>query len=64
VKQDITRANDDLAAFNLYKANNIAHKITAHGYPEWEGSKAQSQLKEDIDNNLHEMLELKELWFY
>jgi hypothetical protein len=64
VKQDITQADDDLEAFNHYNANNIAHKITAHGYPEWEGSKAQSQLKEDIDNNLHEMLEPKELLLY
>ena len=64
VKRDIKRTDEDLAAFLNFKANNPIHKITAHGYPEWDGSYAQKCLKKDIGDGLHEMLEPQELWLY
>ena len=64
VKREVKRSDDDLAAFNNFKANNIAHAVTAHGYPEWEGSDAQKQLKKDIDDGYHDLLEPKELWLF
>jgi hypothetical protein len=64
INRELKRAEDDLAAFNNYKAHNVVHKMSAHGYPEWDGSDAQKQLKLDIDDGLHEILEPKELWCY
>ena len=50
------------ARFQNFRANNTIHTHTAHGYPEWDGSEADKQLKADIDEGLHEVLEPAELW--
>ena len=64
VARDKTRADDDLEAFLKYKANNIIHTHNARGYPEWDGSDAQKQLKEDISNGLHDEMQPIELWCF
>jgi hypothetical protein len=40
VARDKSRADDDEACFNEFRANNIVHTHSKHGYPEWDGSKA------------------------
>lgn len=62
VRKDLNRAEDDQAAFDNFRANNTIHTHTARGYPEWDGSEAQAQLKLDINAGLHEELEPSELW--
>jgi hypothetical protein len=62
VKHDLSRKDEDLAAFEVFRQLNIAHTHSPHGYLEWEGSKAQEQLQRDIDDGLHNNLQPKELW--
>lgn len=62
VARDKTRADKDAEAFANFKANNIIHTHNPRGYPEWDGSKAHKQLEDDIDNDLHELMDPYELW--
>ena len=62
VERDSTQTAGDLKALEAFKQLNIAHTHSAHGYPEWEGSEGQKQLKIDIDEGLHEKLQPLELW--
>lgn len=60
---DLSRADTDEAAFLNYRKNNKIHSRNARGYPEWDGSAAQRQLKEDIESNLHNIIEPIDLWY-
>lgn len=62
VKRDMSRAETDKQRFINFKANNETHSMTAHGYPEWDGSDARKKLIEDIDSGLVDTLEPAELW--
>ena len=37
-------------------------EVSAHGYIEWEGSKAQWKLKKDSDNDKHLQMSKLDLW--
>jgi len=56
------RAAIDQRAFDAFVKNNKKATHSEHGYPEWEGSKAQEQLRKDMADNLHEVMLPLELW--
>jgi len=62
VKRDLRRANEDRRRLENYLESHPPHSYTEHGYPEWEGSKAQEQLRKDMADNLHEVMLPLELW--
>lgn len=48
-----SQASNDSKAFAKYVKNYPPKDLSCRGYPHWEGSKAQTQLKLDVDNGLH-----------
>lgn len=60
--RDMDQAKDDMAAFADSRLNNTIHTHNTRGYPEWDGSKAQSALNDDIEMGLTAEMEPAELW--
>jgi len=57
-----SRADEDKEAFDVFVKNHPKSDIAANGlYPEWEGSDAQKQLREDMKNNKHNTMAPQEL---
>jgi len=57
------RAARDQEAFDNFVANHPETSLFSHhGYIQWQGSEAQKLLKEDLENNLHETMEKKDLF--
>lgn len=48
VKVGKSRAAEDLEAFCIFRKNNAISEMTAHGYPQWDGSDAQKALEKDM----------------
>ena len=61
-RKDKGRADADLKLFNEFKENNAIHSHSARGWPEWDGSVAQKQLKQDIQDGILDTLTPAELW--
>ena len=57
-----SQADKDKKAFQIYICNYPPDDLCCRGYPHWEGSNAQRQLKADIDNGEHEKLTPYALW--
>ena len=62
VKREQSRADNDQAAFDLYKANHPVSVNSHYGYVQWQGSEAQKLLKIDIDAGRHNSMKKKALW--
>ena len=64
VKSANSRAQSDLQAFEVFKANHPPSAYTSKGYEQWQGSSAQEQLLEDLEKKLHITMGKKSLWGY
>lgn len=62
VEEGKSRADDDIKAFDIAKANHPVPQLNCRGEPQWNGSEAQKQLKEDMTNNLHYDMKPEHLW--
>ena len=56
------RAKADQEAYQNFIENHQPSLFTHKGYIQWQGSKAQEKLKEDMEAGLHESMEKKELY--
>ena len=57
-----SRADDDIEAFEIAKANHLVPAFNHRGEPQWNGSAAQKLLKEDMKDNKHFDLKPEHLW--
>jgi hypothetical protein len=62
VRENDKRSDYDRQLFEKYVTAHPISLYSHHGYIQWQGSEAQAQLKEDLENNLHRILGPKQLW--
>ena len=63
IKELDSRAEADLAAFNIYKANHKSALFSHKGYIQWQGSTAQELLWDDLDDYMNDPeRKPKDLW--
>ena len=62
VKEGKKRADGDAALFDIAKANHPVPKFNHRGEPQWNGSDAQTLLKQDMDDGKHHDMKPKDLW--
>jgi hypothetical protein len=56
------RTKDDKEDFKNYKQNHLPSSFSHKGYIQWQGSKAQKLLEEDMEAGIHEQPGKKEFW--
>ena len=61
-KEGKKRADEDAALFDIAKANHPVPKFNHRGEPQWNGSDAQTLLKQDMDDGKHRDMKPKDLW--
>jgi hypothetical protein len=57
-----SRAEQDQEAFDNFKARHPPSLLSHKGYIQWQGSDAQQQVLEDIEDGLHESMAKVALW--
>lgn len=62
VRNCMNRAEDDQAAFDLFKANHPVSLHSKYGYIQWQGSDAQRLLKIDMGAGRHNEMKKSDLW--
>ena len=53
IQASLSRADDDEKAYQIFVKNHPTATVSTRGYPEWDGSKAQALLKEDMAKGVH-----------
>jgi hypothetical protein len=62
IKAANSRAAQDQEAFDNFKARHPPSLLSHKGYIQWQGSDAQKQVLEDIEEGLNETMAKMELW--
>jgi hypothetical protein len=63
IKENDSRAEEDLVAFRTYKKNHKPSMFSHKGYCQWQGSTAQEHLWDDLDAYLKDLSKKpKDLW--
>lgn len=56
------RKEIDEDAFNVYRRNHLPSLTSSKGYPEWQGSNAQTLVCQDLENEVNKGKTMSEFW--